>query len=106
MKSKALSHSDLVIIIRCTAKFHFNVENAQRRKMVVELVRLHLQQFLSHNSFAECYTKTKNLIIWCITIAERAKAVGMLQQYDYVARLYKPPVIEYLGPENDVFSLD
>ena len=31
--------------------------SAEKRKMHVELARLHLQQFLSHNSFAECFTE-------------------------------------------------
>ena len=30
--------------------------SAQKRKMHMELVSLHLQQFLFHKSFAECFT--------------------------------------------------
>ena len=36
-----------------------NVESAQKRKMHVELARLDLQHFSSHNSFAECFTEKK-----------------------------------------------
>ena len=36
-----------------------NMESIQKRKMHVELARLHLQQFLSHNSIAECFTEKK-----------------------------------------------
>ena len=34
--------------------------SAQKRKMHVELARLHLQQFLFHKSFADCFTEKKN----------------------------------------------
>ena len=34
--------------------------NAQKRKMHVQLERLHLQEFLSHKSFAQCITLKKN----------------------------------------------
>ena len=34
--------------------------SAQKGKMHVELEILHLQQFLSHKSFAECFTLKKN----------------------------------------------
>ena len=34
--------------------------SVEKRKMHVELARLHLQQFLFHKSFAECLTKKKS----------------------------------------------
>ena len=62
------------------------MESAQKHKMHVELARLHLQQFLSYNSIAECFTKQKktdniSIIARRITTAERTTAAGMLQQY-------------------------
>ena len=36
------------------------LENAQKRKMHMQLERLHLQDILSHKSFAQCFTKKKN----------------------------------------------
>ena len=62
-----------------------NVGSARKHKMHVELEKLHLQQFLSHKSFAECFTEKKNrqhfIIIRRMTTAETARAVGLLQQY-------------------------
>ena len=37
-----------------------NMGSAQKRKLHVELARLHLQHFLFHKSFAECFTYKKN----------------------------------------------
>ena len=36
------------------------LENAQKRKMHLQLERLHLQNILSHKSFAQCFIKKKN----------------------------------------------
>ena len=51
----------------------------------MELARLHLQQFLSHNSLLNASLKRKtdniSIILRHITTRERARAIGMLQQY-------------------------
>ena len=39
------------------------VESAQKRKMHVELARMHLQHFLFHKSFVECSLKRKTINI-------------------------------------------
>ena len=84
--------------------------------MHVELARLHLQQFLSHNSFAGSASEEKNRQHshhpTGITTAERARAVGMLQQYISITlpfclghRSMNAGVRNAWRPENDEFSL-
>ena len=100
--------------------YSYNVESAQKWKMHVDLARLHLQHlfffFLSHNSFAECFTKKKtdntSIILRRITKEERARAVGMLQQYVSITlpvcidhRSLNAGVRNAWRPENDEFSL-
>ena len=94
-----------------------NVESAQKRKMHVELARLHVQQFLSNNSFAECFTEKKNRQHFHHPTAyyysrERARAVGMLQQHVSITlpicighRSLNAGVRNAWRPENDEFSL-
>ena len=54
--------------------------SAQKRKIYVELARLHLQQCLFHKSFAECFTSSFCIIIWRMTTEKAARAVGILRQ--------------------------
>ena len=56
-----------------------NVESAQKRKMHVELELLLLQQFLSHSSMFH-WKDNFSTIVWRMTTAERARAVGLLQE--------------------------
>ena len=87
--------------------------------MHVELARLHLQYFFffyltSHLLNASLKRKTDNMsiIIRRITTAERARAVGMLQQYVLITlsvcighRSLNAGVRNAWRPENDEFSL-
>ena len=80
------------------------MESAQKRKMHVELARLHLQHFLYHNSFAESFTEKK-------TQTTFPSSYGVLQQpreqeplvfysiIDYFGRLYRPPIVECRRPK-------
>ena len=84
------------------------MESAQKRKMHVELARLHLQQFLFHDSFAECDTEKKktdsvSIILWRITTAERARAVDVPICIGH--RWLNAGVRNAWRPENDEFSL-
>ena len=91
------------------------MESAQKRKMHVEFARLHLQQFLCHNSFAECFTVNRQhfhhpTAYYCSK--ERARAIGMLQQYVSITlsvcighRSLNAGARNAWGPENDEFSL-
>ena len=54
MKLQVLEPSIAVIIIQQNSTC--KAGSAQKRKMHVELARLHLQQFLFQKSFAECFT--------------------------------------------------
>ena len=84
--------------------------------MHVALGRLHLQQFLSHNSFAGCFTRNKNRQHFHQHTAyyysiERARVVGMLQQYVSITlsvcidhRSLNAGVRNAWRPENDEFS--
>ena len=78
-----------------------NVKSAQKRKMHVELAILHLQQFLSHNSFSECFTEKKNRQHFHHPTAYYYSGEGKSRWYasairiDYVARLYRPRIVEY-----------
>ena len=93
-----------------------NVESAQKRKMHLELGRLHLQQFLFHNSFAGCFIENKNRQHFHQHTAyyysrERARVVGMLQQYVSITvsvcidhRSLNAGVRNAWRPENDDFN--
>ena len=95
------------------------MESAQKRKMHVELARLHLQHFFffyltTHLLIASLKRKTDNIsiILRRITTADRARAVGMLQQYVSITlpvcighRWLNAGVRNAWRPENDEFSL-
>ena len=82
-----------------------NVESAQKCKMHVELVRLHLQQFLSRNSFAECFTEKKNRqhfhhhTAYYHSTESKSCWYATTIRIACVARLYRPPIIECRRPK-------
>ena len=79
--------------------------NKQKRKMHVKLARLHLQQFLSHNSFAECFTEKKNRqhfhhpMAYYYSRESKSRCYAIAKGIDYVVRLYRPPIVEYRRPK-------
>ena len=92
------------------------MESAQKRKMHVELARLHLQQVLSHISCAECFTERKNRQHFhhptVYYYSRERRSVGMLQQYVSITlpvcvgpRSLNAGVRNAWRPENDDFSL-
>ena len=80
-------------------------ESAQKRKMHVELARLHLQQFVSHNSFAECFTKKKNRqhfhhpTAYFYSRESKSRWYATAIRIDYVAHLYWPPIVKCRRPK-------
>ena len=82
-----------------------NMENAQKRKMHVELARLHLQQFLSHNLFAGCVTEEKNRqhshhpTAYYYSRESKSRWYATAIRIDYVALLFRPPIVECRRPK-------
>ena len=76
------------------------MESAQKCKMHVELAKLHLQQFLSHNSFAECFTEKKNgqhfhnLSAFYHSRVSKSPWYATAMCIDYSGRLYRPLITE------------
>ena len=97
MKSKGFSDNYSCI----QQNFMCNKESAQKCKMQVELMRLHLQQFLSYNWFAECSTKKKNRqhfhhhTVYYYSRESKGRWYATAIRIDYAARLYRPPIVEY-----------
>ena len=60
LKSKYPLYLAVIIIPCIQPNSTCKAGSAQKHKMHVVLERLHLQQFLSHKSFAECSTEKKN----------------------------------------------
>ena len=77
----------------------------QKRKMHVELGRLHLQLFLSHNSFAGCFTENKNIqhfhqhTAYNYSRESKSRWHATAIRIDYVVRLYRPPIVECRRPK-------
>ena len=73
--------------------------------MHVELARLHLQQFLSHISFDECFTEKKNRrhfhhhTAYYYSRGNKSRWYAIAIRIDYVGRLYRPPIVECRRPK-------
>ena len=106
MKSKASSHSNLVISDSgIQQNFTCNVKSAQKHEMHMEIAILHLVQFFSHNSFAEWFTEKKNrlhfhhLTAYYYRKESKSRWYATAKRIDYVARLYMPPIVECRRPK-------